>query len=194
MMRRSPRARRSTRVSRSIQRQLSALPSLGALRNARAQFQPLATCRPRLRMGDRAPELHDEAMDLSARDEAIAREIDKMVAALGAIVVDEVALAAADRVDRLDDLHARYVTEQRTSLPAIEAREAEQQITLILGRIGAPQRPTPAADPGCGDGRGVAGPDRRTIRCRSCRRGRGAGAVGGTPPTARGRGAGQDGR
>jgi len=121
-----------------IQRQVSALPRLGALRTARAQLQPLADL-PAAPAGwaDALPGLRDEAITLATRDETLTRELDKMATALDAVVVDEAASAVANRVDRLDDLHARYVTAAK-DIPArgLEAREAEQQITGILGRIG----------------------------------------------------------
>ncbi len=121
-----------------IRRQVSALPRLGALHTARAQLLPLADL-PAAPQEWAAvlPGLRDEAITLATREDTLTREIDKMTAALDAIVVDAAALAVADRVDRVDDLHARHVTAAK-DIPAreLEACDAEQQITAILGRIG----------------------------------------------------------
>lgn len=121
-----------------IQRHVSALPRLAALRTARAALEPLADL-PAAPAGwaETLPALRDEAITLAARDEATAREIGDISSALDAIVVDEAVLAIADRVDRLDDLRARHVTAAK-DIPdrSLEAREAGQQIASILGRIG----------------------------------------------------------
>ena len=121
-----------------IRRHVSALPRLAALRAARAALEPLADL-PAAPAGwaEALPGLRDEVIALAARDEATAREMGEISSALDVIVVDEAALAVADRVDRLDDLRARHVTAAK-DIPdrSLEAREAEQQIAGILGRIG----------------------------------------------------------
>lgn len=133
-------AARTATLSRmdEIQRHVGALPRLAALRAARAALEPLADL-PAAPAGwaEALPGLRDEAITLAARDEATAREISEISSALEAIVVDEAALAIADRVDRLDDLRARHITAAK-DIPdrSLEVREAGQLIAGILGRIG----------------------------------------------------------
>lgn len=121
-----------------IQRHISALPRLAALHTARAQLEPLANL-PAAPPGWAAAlsDLRDQAITLATRDEAIAREIEQLTTAFDAIVIDAAALAVAERFDRLGDLHARHVTAAK-DIPVreLEVREAAQQISLILGRIG----------------------------------------------------------
>jgi uncharacterized protein YhaN len=121
-----------------IQRHISALPRLAALHTARAQLEPLADL-PAAPPGWAATltDLRDQAITLATQDETISREIEHLTTALGAIVIDTAALAVADRFDRLGDLHARHVTAAK-DIPVREreAREAAQQISIILGRIG----------------------------------------------------------
>jgi uncharacterized protein YhaN len=121
-----------------IQRQISALPRLGALHTTRAQLQKLADLPAAPQEWAAAlPGLRDEAITLATREETLTRDIDKLAAGLDAIVVDDAALAVADRVDRVGDLHARHVTAEK-DIPAreLEAREAERNISSILDRIG----------------------------------------------------------
>ena len=122
----------------AIQRCISALPRLAALRSARERLQPLADL-PAAPAGWREilPELQNEAIALSVRSETIDRDIDRKSAELAAVVVDETALNLADKVDRLADLHARYVTADK-DIPErrLQVREEELTITGILGRIG----------------------------------------------------------
>ena len=128
-----------------IQRQVSALPRLATLHAARAQLEPLADL-PAAPAGWAATlnNLRDQAITLATQDETIAREIEQLTTALDASVIDATALAVADRVDRLGELHARHVTAAK-DIPVreLEVRAAAQQISLILGRIGrdAPSDP-----------------------------------------------------
>ena len=121
-----------------IQRLVSALPRLTALRAVRTALEPLADL-PAAPAGwvEALPGLRDEAITLAAREEGVARELSEIALALDAIVVDEATLAIADRVDRLDHLRARHLTAVK-DIPerSLEARQVELEIAGILGRIG----------------------------------------------------------
>jgi uncharacterized protein YhaN len=121
-----------------IQRHVSALPRLADLRAMRAALEPLADLSDApAGWAEALPGLRDEEVTLTVHEETTARDITDISAELDAIVVDEAALAVADRVDRLDDLRARFVTAAK-DIPTrrLEMREAEQHIAGILGRIG----------------------------------------------------------
>jgi uncharacterized protein YhaN len=121
-----------------IQRCVSALPRLVALRAAREQLLPWIDL-PAAPVGWREalPELQAAEIETTVRSETIDGEIDQRLAELEAVVVNEAALKLADRVDRMGDLHARYVTAGKDiPMRGLEVREQELAIAGILGRIG----------------------------------------------------------
>jgi uncharacterized protein YhaN len=161
-------ARRGTLRSRmdEIQRQVSALPRLTALRTARKQLRPLAEL-PMAPAGWREalPNLQRDETELSAQSRMIDDEIGRREIELEALVVDQAALDLAGRVDRLGVLHARCLTADK-DIPdrLLEAREDDIKIAGILGRIGR----TAEADPGrLVIGTSVAGTLRDLIERRS---------------------------
>jgi uncharacterized protein YhaN len=128
-----------------IRRLVSALPRLAALRAAQEQLLPLAALAAAPAGWHAAlPALQNEALTLSVHGDALQREMLETTAALDAIVVDERALDVGGRLDRLNDLHARYVTADK-DIPVreLEVRETDVQISGILGRIGRVAEPDP---------------------------------------------------
>src|SRR5580658_3678087 len=130
-------ARRGMFQSRmdEIQRQVSALPRLTALRTARQQLQPLAEL-PMAPVGWREalPNLQRDETELSAQSRMIDEEIRRREIELDALVVDDAALDLAGRVDRLGVLHARCLTADK-DIPdrLLEVRADDLKISGILG-------------------------------------------------------------
>ena len=122
----------------AIQRHAGALPRLIALHALRAQLGPLAELPAApSEWHDALPALQTEATTLAVRREGLERDQKEASAALAAIVVDEAALAAAARLDALNDLLARHVTaEKDIPVRTLEVRQADLQIAGILGRLG----------------------------------------------------------
>ena len=128
-----------------IQRCVSALPRLAALREARERLEPLSGL-PVAPAGwlELLPKLQEEDITLSVRSESIDREISWRSAELEALIVDETAVRLADRVDRLADLNARYVTADK-DIPErrLQVQEEDLAIAGILGRIRRAEEPDP---------------------------------------------------
>ena len=133
-------ARRTEVQSRmeAIQRYVGALPRLAALRAIRAQLPPLADL-PAAPVGwiEAVPKLRQDEIELEVRADALAADVARRSAEREAIVVDAAALQLADRVDRLGDLHARYVTAEK-DIPdrRLQVQQEALAITGLLGRIG----------------------------------------------------------
>ncbi|MGD0433681.1 MAG: AAA family ATPase [Acetobacteraceae bacterium] len=128
-----------------IQSQLSALPRLTALRDARTQLLPMGDSpTPPDGWPELLRELQKTETELAMRSDNTELEIPRISSELETIIVDEAALAIADRVERLGPLHARHVTAE-ADLPdrARQVRELELEITAILGRIGRGTDPAP---------------------------------------------------
>jgi uncharacterized protein YhaN len=121
-----------------IQNLVNAFPRLMALRDASDRLSPLADLPvPPAGWSEALSELQKAETEIAVRSETIDLDIARKSAELETIVVDEAALAAAERVERLAPLHARHVTAE-TDIPerGQEVRELDLQITAVLGRIG----------------------------------------------------------
>jgi uncharacterized protein YhaN len=128
-----------------IQSQLNALPRLAALRDAREQLLTLGNPpMPPDGWPELLRELQKTETELAVRLSTAGLEIPLKSSELETIVVDEAALAIADRVERLGPLHARHVTAE-ADIPdrAQKVRELDLEITGILGRIGRATDPAP---------------------------------------------------
>lgn len=122
----------------AIRRRISALPRLATLFSLREQIQPLAELPAApADWHSLLPTLRDESITLAERGKALNQEQAELEVALQNIVVDEAACALPGQLDRLNDLHARYVTaEKDIPVRKLEVRAAETRIAGILGRIG----------------------------------------------------------
>jgi uncharacterized protein YhaN len=121
-----------------IQRILNALPRLIPLRSAREQLLALADL-PAAPVGWAAalPALQEDDITLALRSDEVDRDVERKLAELQAVSVDEAALKIADRVDGVADLQARYVTAAK-DIPVrrVEVRQADLAITGLLARLG----------------------------------------------------------
>ena len=117
--------------------QLKALPKLAELQKIRDCLGPLLGI-PEAPLGwsNKLPGLKNEEIRLEADEEGIKREIKNISDELDNIVFDESVLNLANRVNLLENLHARYVTADK-DLPdrRLENREADRSISGILKRI-----------------------------------------------------------
>jgi uncharacterized protein YhaN len=121
----------------AIQRQLNALPRLTALREIRRDLAPLADLpEAPAAWADELPQLQRAETELATRQDGVAADIDRLSREIAAIARDEAALAIADRVDRLTDSQARYVTADK-DLPErrLQGKEANLEIAGILRRL-----------------------------------------------------------
>jgi uncharacterized protein YhaN len=133
-----------TRID-EIQSQLNALPRLTALRDAREQLLSLGDPpTPPDGWPELLRELQKTETELTVRLDAADLDVPRKSSELETIVVDEAALAIADRVARLGPLHARHLTAE-ADVPdrAQNVRELDLEITGILGRIGRDLDPAP---------------------------------------------------
>jgi uncharacterized protein YhaN len=129
----------------AIRRHIGALPRLATLRYLREQMQPLAALPAApAGWGTLLPALRDESIMLAERSKALDQEQSEIETALQNIVVDEAVCAIAGQLDRLNNLHARYVTaEKDIPVRKLELRAAETRIAGILGRMGRVAEPDP---------------------------------------------------
>ena len=139
------RARLNTRID-EIARMLSTLPRLADLRDFRRRLAPLAEL-PDAPLGwaEQLPGLQRDEIALAERAQAIEGEIARLTAERDAIDIDRVALAMADRIERLADLRARYITAEK-DIPErqLQLREVELVIAGILERLECGAEPDPA--------------------------------------------------
>ena len=120
-----------------IQRHLTALPRLATLCGIRETLQGLSDL-PDAPFGwsTDLPILQAEAIELSTRAEGFEGEVANISDEIANMVVDEVALFHAERVERLVDLRARYlnaekdIPERRLQLGAVELA-----IVAVLARL-----------------------------------------------------------
>lgn len=132
-------ARRGQIQSRmdEIQRLLNALPRLAALRSIRERLAPFADL-PDAPLGwaEELTKLQKDEIELATRAQGFEDEITQLSSDLDTIVVDEVAVRLAERVERLAELRARHVTAEK-DIPErrVQLREAELVISGILSRI-----------------------------------------------------------
>lgn len=120
-----------------IQRYLNALPRLTDLRALRQRIAPMADLPDAPRgWAEELPQLQKDEIELGIRAQGLTEEIAELSGQLDAIMVDETALRLADKVERLTDLRARYVTAEK-DIPErrLQLREAEFAISSILGRV-----------------------------------------------------------
>ncbi len=129
-----------------LRRQLGVLPRLVALRGIRERIQPLAEI-PDAPIGwvEDFPKLQKEEIELTTRANGIESEIRNISEEVDKIVVDDLVLGFAERVDLLVDLRARYVTADK-DIPerGLEQRDADHTILGILARMEC----DPDTDPG----------------------------------------------
>lgn len=125
-----------TRIDQ-LQRQLTALPRLAALRGIRERLQPLDGL-PDVPTGwaEDLPRLQQDEIALATRAQGMETEIRAIETALEAIVVDEAALGLGERLDRLSDLRARYMTAE-IDIPErrLDLREADLAISGHLSQM-----------------------------------------------------------
>ncbi len=129
-----------------IQRHLTALPRLAALRGIRENLQPLATLPlPPSGWPEMLPKLQENDVALAVEIRRAAEEIARIVAELDLIRVDDAALALAGRVDALAELRVRYAAAEK-DLPdcRLELRQAELAISGMLTRLGRKNEADPA--------------------------------------------------
>ena len=130
----------------AIQRQVTALPRLAALRSARERLEPLLDL-PAAPAGwpDALRSLQAEEVPILVQSETIEREVAQRVAEREAIVVDDAALAVADRFDRLGALQARHVTADK-DIPVRRQEVAAANLAIggLLARIGRDGEPDPS--------------------------------------------------
>lgn len=130
------RAKVQRRVN-EIRGYLTALPRLTALRGIRARLALLADI-PDAPPGwaVEVPRLQKQEFELGAKISLVADEIKRLADEARAVIVDETALRTADRVERLIELRARYVTAEK-DLPErrLQLRELDLAISGILQRV-----------------------------------------------------------
>jgi uncharacterized protein YhaN len=128
-----------------IQRYFTALPRLSALHGIRGRLAPLADI-PGAPQGWAAevPELQRKEIELRVKTRAVADEISQLSDQMREIVVNESALRIAERVERLAELRARYVTAEK-DIPErrLQLRELEVAMSAILHRIERPEEAAP---------------------------------------------------
>jgi len=129
-----------------IQRHLTALPRLAALRAVRAGIAPLEGL-PEAPPGwlEALPGLQRDDIELATRAATAQAEIVQQTAELEAIAVDEAALALAGRIEQAAKLQARHVTAE-ADLPErrLQLRDAERGVTGLLARLGRAGETDPA--------------------------------------------------
>jgi uncharacterized protein YhaN len=128
-----------------IQRHLVALPRLATLRHLKERLSPFAEL-------PAAPSswteeqriLQNEEIELGVRRETVTKEIERLTREHDSITVDETSLRLLDRVGRLSDLRARYVTADK-DLPErrIQQRATELSVAGILARLGREENKDP---------------------------------------------------
>ena len=128
-----------------IQRQLSALPWMGKLRQVRERIEPMVDLPvPPVGWSAELPKLQADEVKLATQAEALDREIAVKSEEIAAIVVDDIALKVSLRVDSLGELKARHLTAE-LDIPARrqEERATGMKIDAILHRLDRPDEPNP---------------------------------------------------
>ncbi|MEY9404505.1 uncharacterized protein YhaN [Bradyrhizobium japonicum] len=128
-----------------IRRYLSVLPRLTALRGIRPRLLPLGDV-PEAPHGWAAelPRHQKQEIELGVKTSAVADEMIQLTEEIRAIIVDETALRTADRVERLVELRARYVTAEK-DIPErrLQLRELDLAMSGILQRVERPAETEP---------------------------------------------------
>lgn len=138
------RAKIDSRVG-EIQRMLNALPRLATLRDLRQRLVPLADLPDVPRdWADQLPGMQKDEIALATRAQAAEDEVMRLGGELAAIAVDRTALALTERIERLADVRARYVTATK-DIPErrLQSRDIDLVISGILGRIERRDEPEP---------------------------------------------------
>jgi uncharacterized protein YhaN len=129
-----------------IQRHLTALPRLAALRGIRENLRPLAALpEPPSGWPETLPKLQENDVALAVKIRTAADEIARITAELDMLRVDDAALALAERINALAELRARHAASEK-ELPdtRLELRQAELAISGMLARLGRKNEADPA--------------------------------------------------
>jgi uncharacterized protein YhaN len=139
------RGRTQARID-EVQRLLSALPRLATLRELRGRLEPFSDIADApADWREALPALEREEIELSVHIQSLDEDIDRLASELEALVIDPNALAAAERLDGLSGLRARYVTaaedlpDRRRSLD-----ESAASIAALIDKLGQPAETPPA--------------------------------------------------
>ncbi|MGB3643541.1 MAG: AAA family ATPase [Mesorhizobium sp.] len=128
-----------------IQRLLSALPRLTALRAAREKLAPLVGL-PEAPAGiaEELETVQRNEIELATRSANLVEKIEELTEQIDKEEVDGIALALVDRVSRLPELRARYLTATK-DIPErrLQIREADVAIAGILRRVDRTDEPDP---------------------------------------------------
>lgn len=126
-----------------IARHIRALPRLAELRQRRGEIEMLDELpQPPRHWSAELPSLQKAEIELAAKDEAVSAEIEALSREIGAIVVDETALALTGRLEPLGDMRARHVTAEK-DLPdrRLKLTELERRIAAIVRSLGKEGEP-----------------------------------------------------
>jgi uncharacterized protein YhaN len=139
---------RAAQVARrdEIQRQLTAFPKLGVLRETRHRLDDLSGIpEPPATWAEELDTLRKQDLQAQVKEEAISNEIGRLKIVIGGLEIDPRCERMAAEVDRLKELRARYMGAEK-DLPGrrISLREADAKINGILKRIEREEERTPA--------------------------------------------------
>lgn len=139
------RGRTQARID-EVQRLLNALPRLATLRELRGRLEPLSDIpNAPADWREALPALEREEIELSAHIQRVDEEIDRLTSELEALVIDSDAIAAADCLEGLSSLRARYVTAAE-DLPDRRRLldESAASIATLIDKLGQPPETPPA--------------------------------------------------
>jgi len=128
-----------------VQRHLLALPGLARLRSLRDQLAPLQSIPEAPRAwAEELPKLIRQELTLDANLETIAKRIEKLGAGIAEMMVDQAALALADRMEQLGELRARDVTAVK-DIPRLklELDDVDGSVRAMLRQVGRPSEEDP---------------------------------------------------
>jgi uncharacterized protein YhaN len=128
-----------------IQRQVSALPWMGKLRQIRERMEPMADLPdPPDGWAPELPKLQTDEVKLATQAEALDRDIAAKSDELATIVVDDIASRVSLRFDSLGQQQARYVTAE-LDIPdrRQDALAVGMKIDRILHQLGRTDEPNP---------------------------------------------------
>jgi len=130
---------RAAKVARrdEIQRQLTAFPKLGVLRETRRRLEGLSGIpEPPAAWAEELDTLRKQDIQAQVKEEAISNEIDRLKIIIGGLEIDARSESMAAEVERLKELRARFMSAEK-DLPGrkISLREADAMIDSIMMRI-----------------------------------------------------------
>ena len=139
---------RAAKVARrdEIQRQLTAFPKLGVLRETRHRLEGLSGIpEPPAAWAEELDTLRKQDIQAQAKEEAISNEIDRLKIVIGGLEIDARCESMTAEVERLKELRARFMGAEK-DLPGrrIGLREADAKIGSILKRIEREEEKNPA--------------------------------------------------